>query len=249
MIRALRPKGFKARASAFGEITWDTADLIVDFPGGKERVRFSLSARRRKDDDMVWRHVWEGNQSRADMARQRRYLRGDDYALFERIIANGFSALEPTTDVDIAAPDAPRNFSKNVQMPRSLLSRVHESLTGQGYFERKSTAFLSKPERLPMTPTTSFLIDASLVATVSNMIPLAVLRTESRAICASFFTSIASLTLAWPAALAIVHAQATSSDIAAIASLTAFLTIQTAGLGVAADVGKHCAIFRWRSRT
>ena len=61
MLKALRAAGFNARPSVLGETDFVArADLLVDFPGGKEKGRFALLGGRRKNGLWAWRFGWEG---------------------------------------------------------------------------------------------------------------------------------------------------------------------------------------------
>lgn len=107
MIKALRTAGFHARPSIVGETTFEEADLLVDFPGGKQKGRFGLLGRRNAAGTMIWRHEWEGNGSRADMARHRRALGRDDYRKFVDILKTGLARDAPRADASIDDHDEP----------------------------------------------------------------------------------------------------------------------------------------------
>lgn len=105
MLRALRAAGFNARPSIMGETDFVKADLLVDFPGGKEKGRFGLLGGRRKDGQFAWRFMWEGRSSKADDTRRRRALASDAYKLFKSIIEQGLDHnLQPTSEPSVAAP-------------------------------------------------------------------------------------------------------------------------------------------------
>jgi hypothetical protein len=91
MLRALRAAGFNARPSIMGETDFFKADLLVDFPGGKEKGRFGLLGGRRKDGQFAWRFMWEGRTSKADDTRRRRALTSDAYKLFKAIVEHGLA--------------------------------------------------------------------------------------------------------------------------------------------------------------
>lgn len=92
MLKALRAAGFNARPSVLGETdSVSRADLLVDFPGGKEKGRFALLGGRRKDGTFAWRFAWEGRTSKADAARHRRALASQPYKLFKTIVEKGLA--------------------------------------------------------------------------------------------------------------------------------------------------------------
>jgi hypothetical protein len=101
MMKALRAAGFRALPSIVGETTFEEGDLLVDFPGGKEKGRFALIGRRNPSGNMAWRALWEGNSSRADMRRRSRALRSEDYRKFVDIIRDG---LAPTQELKDTLP-------------------------------------------------------------------------------------------------------------------------------------------------
>ena len=110
MRAALRAAGFRVRVSVLGEATDDVADLLVDFPGGKEEGRFMVVGRRGPDGMMAWRHSWDGNGSRADGIRHRRALARPAYAALVRTVREGLRAgkaapAEPAAEA--AAPPSP----------------------------------------------------------------------------------------------------------------------------------------------
>lgn len=107
MMKALRLAGFHARPSILGETTFEEADLLVDFPGGKQKGRFGLLGRRNAAGTMVWRHEWEGNGSRADIARHRRALSRDDYRKFVDILKTGLAHAAPRADSSSDDQDKP----------------------------------------------------------------------------------------------------------------------------------------------
>jgi hypothetical protein len=109
MVKALRAAGFNARASIYGEVTHDAADLLVDFPGGKEKGRFSLTGSREPDGSMRWSAMWDGNGSRADQTRRQRAMRRPDFATFRAIMGLGTGhAPAPMPGVpDADAPASP----------------------------------------------------------------------------------------------------------------------------------------------
>lgn len=90
MVKALNAAGFKARASVLSEITDDTAGLLVDFPGGKRKGRFSLDGKRNPQGRMTWTFHWDGNGTNADLTRKRRCLNGETYQTFRQIVATGY---------------------------------------------------------------------------------------------------------------------------------------------------------------
>lgn len=102
MLKALRAAGFNARVSVMGEMTHDTADLLVDFPGGKANGRFALIGARTDSGVMRWRHLWEGNGTRADMMRRARCMRSAEYKLFLTTVAAG------TADATLAEDAEPK---------------------------------------------------------------------------------------------------------------------------------------------
>lgn len=109
MMKALRAAGFRVKPSIVGETTFEEADLLVDFPGGKEKGRFGLLGRRNDKGIMVWRHDWEGNYSRADQRRRTRALRSAEYRIFVEILASGLAprSLRPATSVPTEAETHP----------------------------------------------------------------------------------------------------------------------------------------------
>ena len=105
MLKALRAAGFNARPSVLGETDFVArADLLVDFPGGKEKGRFALLGGRRKNGLWAWRFGWEGRTSKADSVRHRRALSSESYAIFKRIVEQGLAHTERVTlERDVAA--------------------------------------------------------------------------------------------------------------------------------------------------
>lgn len=95
MIKALRLAGFRAKPSIIGETTFEEADLLVDFPGGKEKGRFAVLGRRNAKGEMTWRFLWEGNSSKANAIRHRRAISGDNYQKFVEIIRHGLASVTP----------------------------------------------------------------------------------------------------------------------------------------------------------
>lgn len=98
MMKALRAAGFRAKPSIVGETTFEEADLLVDFPGGKEKGRFGVLGRRNAQGKMAWRFEWEGNSSKASANRHRRALMSDDYRKFVEIIRHGLALAAPKTE-------------------------------------------------------------------------------------------------------------------------------------------------------
>lgn len=105
VTRTLRAAGYNVRPSVLAdEPTHDAAELLVDFPGGKEHGRFMLKAERGADGRMTWaRPSWDGNGTAADAARRRRCLRGEEFRRFLAILAPGQAELQPKL-APIAAP-------------------------------------------------------------------------------------------------------------------------------------------------
>ncbi|GJD90917.1 hypothetical protein BHAOGJBA_4461 [Methylobacterium hispanicum] len=93
MMRVLRSFGYDARASVLGDVTWDAAGLLVDFPGGREKGRFSVEGKRDASGAMTWTYFWDGNGSAADNRRRIRCQSGGEYRTFRNILAYG--ALMP----------------------------------------------------------------------------------------------------------------------------------------------------------
>jgi hypothetical protein len=89
MMRALRFFGYHARASIFGEVTFDGAVLLVDFPQGREKGRFEVSGERDADGIMKWRAGWSGNGTKTDERRRFRCQQSDEYGHFKGILAYG----------------------------------------------------------------------------------------------------------------------------------------------------------------
>lgn len=89
MLRALRSFGYNARASVLGEITWDAAGLLVDFPGGREKGRFSVNGKRDGSGAMTWTCYWDGNGTATDDRRRIRCQNGAEFQTFRNILAYG----------------------------------------------------------------------------------------------------------------------------------------------------------------
>lgn len=62
VLKALSAAGFNARRSVTSAVGDDSADVLIDFPGGKADGRFTATASRLANGDMEWtRPAWEGD--------------------------------------------------------------------------------------------------------------------------------------------------------------------------------------------
>jgi hypothetical protein len=95
MLVALRKAGFEARVSIVGELTDDRADILVDFPGGKGDGRFLALGARNPHGRMEWRHLWQGNGTRADEPRRQRAYRRHEYRALLTVLVTGLVSPMP----------------------------------------------------------------------------------------------------------------------------------------------------------
>jgi hypothetical protein len=112
MMRALRSFGYNARASILGEVTWDGAELLVDFPQGREKGRYHVTGRRDGDGVMQWGATWDGNGTKTDERRRFRCQQSDEFGHFKGILAYGILTPgfvekgRPAHRVDLLVDDA-----------------------------------------------------------------------------------------------------------------------------------------------
>lgn len=89
MMRALRSFGYHARVSVLGEMSWDAAALLVDFPQGREKGRYEVDGARDADGAMRWKSSWSGNGTKTDDTRRYRSRNSEEFARFKGILAYG----------------------------------------------------------------------------------------------------------------------------------------------------------------
>ncbi|MDE4914220.1 hypothetical protein PQI07_26475 [Methylobacterium sp. 092160098-2] len=89
MMRTFRALGYNARASVMGDVTWESADLLVDFPEGREKGRYSVTGRREPSGTMVWNYLWDGNGTKTDDRRRFRSQQSDRFEEFRNILVYG----------------------------------------------------------------------------------------------------------------------------------------------------------------
>ncbi len=88
MLHALRAASLKVRVARSGDPPHDAGHLQVDMPI-KGRSRFMAIAQRDIHGRMAWRWVWDGNHSKAGLARHRRALRCEAYARMVEVLRHG----------------------------------------------------------------------------------------------------------------------------------------------------------------
>ncbi len=88
ILHALRAASLKVRVARSGDPPHDAGHLQVDMPI-KGRSRFMAIAQRDIHGRMAWRWVWDGNHSKAGLARHRRALRCDAYARMVEVLRHG----------------------------------------------------------------------------------------------------------------------------------------------------------------
>jgi hypothetical protein len=88
ILHALRAASLKARATRLGDPPHDAGHIQIEMPI-KGRSRFVAIAQRDERGRMAWRWVWDGNQSKAGLARHRRALRCDAYARMVEVLRHG----------------------------------------------------------------------------------------------------------------------------------------------------------------
>lgn len=89
MLRALRAFGYNARASILGEVTWDAAELLVDFPLGREKGRYHVTGERDAQGGMQWGATWDGNGTKTDERRRYRCQQSEEFGRFKGILSYG----------------------------------------------------------------------------------------------------------------------------------------------------------------
>ena len=88
MLHALRAASLNARVVRLGDPPYDPGHIQVDMPL-KGRSRFVGHRRARRRGRMAWRWVWDGNDTKAGLARHRRALRCDAYARMVEVLRHG----------------------------------------------------------------------------------------------------------------------------------------------------------------
>jgi len=88
VLHALRAAALKVRVARLGDPPHDAGQLQIDMPI-KGRSRFVAIAQRDTRGRMAWRWVWDGNHSKAGLARYQRALRCDAYARMVEVLRHG----------------------------------------------------------------------------------------------------------------------------------------------------------------
>lgn len=88
VLHALRAASLKVRVTRVGDPPYDSGHIQIEMPV-KGRSRFVAIARRDEGGCMVWRWVWDGNESESGLARHRRALRCDAYARMVEVLRHG----------------------------------------------------------------------------------------------------------------------------------------------------------------
>ena len=88
ILHELRAASLKVRATRLGDPPHDAGHIQIDMPI-KGRSHFVAIAQRDECGRMAWRWVWDGNQSKAGLARHRRALRCDAYARMVEVLRHG----------------------------------------------------------------------------------------------------------------------------------------------------------------
>lgn len=93
MLAALHTAGFKARITRLGDPPWDKGHIQIDLPL-KGRSRFIAIGQRSADREMVWRTVWDGNESKAGLVRYRRAVSEGYLDRLRTILRNGRTEMQ-----------------------------------------------------------------------------------------------------------------------------------------------------------
>lgn len=101
ILHALRAASLKVRVTRLGDPPHDAGHLQIEMPI-KGRSRFVAIAQRDECGRMAWRWIWDGNQSKAGLARHGRALRCDAYAAWSRCSATAAAVCRRTCSVDWA---------------------------------------------------------------------------------------------------------------------------------------------------
>ncbi len=88
MLHVLRAASLNVRVVRLGDPPWDHGHLQVEMPV-KGRSRFVAIAERARHGRMVWRVVWDGNDSKAGQLRHRSCLQGDTYTRMVDVLRHG----------------------------------------------------------------------------------------------------------------------------------------------------------------
>ena len=97
MLAALTARGLKARITRLGDPPHERGHIQVEMPV-KGRARFVLIGEH-QNGVMAWRHVWDGNDSRAGLQRLRRSRNTDAYRAMHDAMQHG----RPTVQGDLFA--------------------------------------------------------------------------------------------------------------------------------------------------
>ena len=97
ILHALKAASLKARATRLGDPPHDAGHIQIEMPitakprSGLRAGRscFVAIAERDERGRMAWRWVWDGNQSKAGLARHRRALRCDAYTRMVEVLRHG----------------------------------------------------------------------------------------------------------------------------------------------------------------
>ena len=139
MIRTFRALGYNARASVLGEVTWEAADLLVDFPEGREKGRFSVKGSRSASGSMVWDYNWDGNGTKTDDRRRFRSQQSERFEEFRNILVYGTLMPEfsergrPAHRVDLIVDDPRPVFDWLEEHAASAVSRKLARETSLGW--------------------------------------------------------------------------------------------------------------------